>query len=299
MMRIVLIAVAFYLVYAGVAFLLQRRLMYPGTFMSPVREVRADSLPGVEQLWLDNGGGRSEAWLLNAATTEGAIPEARPQGATGPDGDAARASPDARPGPVVLFFHGNGDFIDDWIGPFRGLAERGVHVLLVEYPGYGRSTGSPTEESIMRTAVSAYDRLADREDVDPDRIVAMGRSLGGGVAAELVLRRPAAALVLQSAFTSVGALAARAYFIPPFLARDRFAPLEVLRSWEGPVLVLHGREDRIVPYSHGERLAETAGDATLVSMECGHNDCPPSFDDYWDRIVGFLEEENVIRPPRR
>ncbi len=275
MIRVVLIVVGIYLAYAGVAFLLQRHLMYPGTLMSPIREIRVDTLPGVEQLWLDHGEGRSEAWLLEAAARE------------------------ASPGPAVVFFHGNGDFIDDWLVPFQGLSERGVQVLLVEYPGYGRSTGSPTEESIMTAAVSAYDRLADRESVDPDRIVAMGRSLGGGVASELVLRRPAAALVLQSTFTSVGALAARAYFVPPFLARDRFAPLEALRSWDGPVLVLHGRRDRIVPFSHGQKLAEAAEGATLVPMECGHNDCPPSFDDYWDRIARFLEEEDVIRPPRR
>lgn len=270
MIRVVLIVVGIYLAYAGVAFLLQRRLMYPGTFLSPIREVRVDTLPDVEQLWLDNGQGRSEAWLLEAGARE------------------------ASPAPAVVFFHGNGDFIDEWLVPFRGLAERGVHVLLVEYPGYGRSTGSPTEKSIMTTAVSAYDRLADRESVDPKRIVAMGRSLGGGVAAELVLRRKAAALVLQSTFTSVGALAARAYLVPPFLARDRFAPLEVLRSWDGPVLVLHGREDRIVPFSHGEELAGAAEEATLVPMECGHNDCPPSWDDYWERIAAFLAEEDLI-----
>lgn len=290
MIRIVLIVVGFYLAYAGVAFLLQRRLMYPGTFMSPVREVRVDTLPEVEQLWLDNGRGRSEAWLLEpggpAAAATGGIRE----GGSGPGGDAAGAPSQGNPAPAVLFFHGNGEFIDGWLAPFRQLARRGVFVLLVEYPGYGRSTGSPTKESIMRAALEGYDRLARQEGVDPDRIVAFGRSLGGGVAAELVQRRPVAALILQSTFTSAGAMAGKAYFLPPFLLRDRFAPLRILRTWDGPTLVLHGREDGIVPFTHGERLAAASEQARFVPMECGHNDCPPSFDDYWDRIVQFLQE---------
>lgn len=282
-MRYVLIVVGIYVAYATVAFLLQRRLMYPGTFMTPFREVRVDTVPGVEQLWLENGEGRSEAWLVRAATAENPAPDSKGDG----------------PLPALLFFHGNGEFIDDWLEPYGRLAEHGLHVLLVEYPGYGRSTGSPTRASLMETALGAYDRLARREDVDPERIAVLGRSLGGGVGAELALRRPVAALVLQSTFTSVGALAARAYFLPPFLARDRFRPLDAIRSREGPTLVLHGRRDRIIPFSHGRKLAEASERASLVALECGHNDCPPSWDDYRERILGFLEEEGVIRSPRR
>lgn len=292
--RVVLIVLGLYITYAGVAFLLQRRLLFPGTFMSPYREVRADTLPDVRQLWLDNGEGRSEAWLLAgtaAATGERGEPGDSPTGSGTPD-----AAP-ARPRPAVLFFHGNGDFIDDWLEPLRGLAAHGVHVLLVEYPGYGRSTGSPTRQSILATATAAHDRLAARDDVDADRIVIMGRSLGGGVGAELARRREARALILQSTFTSVGSLAFRSYFVPPVLVRDRLRPLEVLRSYDGPVLVLHGRRDRVVPFSHGRRLAEASHRATLVPMECGHNDCPPSWSDYWDRIAGFLEDEGILEPP--
>lgn len=304
MIRAVLIVLGLYLTYAGAAFFLQRRLLFPGTFMSPYREIPVDRLDTVERLWLDNGAGRSEAWLLRMSTSDGAggsqagpsdpdvpsVPDTvEASGAAGDGGGSGS-------GAAVLFFHGNGDFIDDWLEPFRGLAQRGLPVLLVEYPGYGRSTGSPTRASILATATAGFDRLAEREGVDPDRIVVMGRSLGGGVGAELTRSRPVAALVLQSAFTSVGSLAARSYYVPPFLVRDRFRTLEALRSYDGPVLVLHGRSDRIVPFSHGRRLADASERATLVPMECGHNDCPPAWDDYWDRIAGFLEDEDILEP---
>lgn len=282
MTRALLVVLGLYLGYGVVVFLLQRRLLFPGTFMAPYREVRPQDLPNFEQLWLDNGEGRSEAWILRAGSGG--------SGDTGPDENPAR--------PALLFFHGNGDFIDDWLHPFRELAARGLHVLLVEYPGYGRSTGSPTRTSTLATATAAYDRLAERSDVDRERIAVMGRSLGGGVAAELSRLRPAAALLLQSTFTSVGALAARTYFLPSFLLRDRFRTLQALRAYEGPVLVLHGRRDRVVPFSHGRTLAAASERATLVPMACGHNDCPPSWDDYWARITDFLEDAGVLEPPR-
>src|SRR5690606_14605281 len=109
----------------------------------------------------------------------------------------------------------------------RPYRELGLAVLLVEYPGYGRSGGSPSEASITRAALAAYDRLVARADIDPARIVLHGRSLGGGVVAVLSDARAAAALVLESSFTGVTAFAS-GMLLPPLLVRD---PFDV----EGPV----------------------------------------------------------------
>jgi pimeloyl-ACP methyl ester carboxylesterase len=199
-----------------------------------------------------------------------------------------RPSADAAPFPVVLFTHGNGELIDHWIGPFRELAAHGVAVLLVEYPGYGRSAGSPSEASITRTIFAAYDFLRTQPDVDPTRLVAYGRSLGGGAACALAAARPVAALVLESTFTSVRALA-QGMGVPGPMVLDPWDNLSVVEGTETPILVLHGERDRVIPFAHGEALARAAGTG-LVRMRCGHNDCPRP----WADILGFLRAHAIV-----
>lgn len=290
-MRLLLLVVAAWLVWTGLAFLLQRRLLYPGTAMAPVRPLDAETLPGVEPLWLEHEGGRVEAWFLAAGEVGGR--------GTGRAGDEIETDRRARPGPALAFFHGNGEFIDDWVELLRPFPEQlGVNLLLVEYPGYGRSTGRPTEERILEVAVAAWDRLAARPEVDPDRMVAMGRSLGGGPAAGLIRHREPAAVVLQSAFTDVGDLAMRAFWVPPFLVRDRFPTLPAVRRFHGPVLVLHGRRDEVIPFRHGEALAAAGMQVTFHALDCGHNDCPPPGASWWTTVRAFLEDARVLERSR-
>jgi fermentation-respiration switch protein FrsA (DUF1100 family) len=260
-----------YVAYGALAFALQRKIVFPGTHLGPFREADIGSASDVQAVWLTGEGAGTEAWFLPG------------QGF---------ASTGERP--AMIFFHGNGEFIDDWLDLWTPLSNLGVGVLLVEYPGYGRSGGKPSEESLARAADAAYDWLADRDDVDSDRIVAMGRSLGGGVAASLATRRSVAGLILQSTFTSVGAMAMRAYWLPPFLALDRFDSREVLESYQGPVLILHGKRDRIVPHRHGVALASVAANAHLVSLECAHNDCPPSWPEFWSHVEDFLRSTGIL-----
>jgi hypothetical protein len=193
-------------------------------------------------------------------------------------------------GPAVLFFHGNGERIDDWAGAFHPLVGRGVAVLVVEYPGYGRSGGRPTQASITETAIRAYDRLVARPEVDPDRVVGLGRSLGGGAVMALSRERTLAAVVLQSTFTDVRRFARR-YLAPGFLVRDTFDNLEAVEAFSGPVLVVHGTEDRLVPVEHGRALADAAERGRLVTHPCAHNDCPPDWDLFLDRVATVAVEE--------
>ena len=139
---------------------------------------------------------------------------------------------------------------------------------------------------------AAWDLLvAMPEEVDSTRIIAFGRSVGGGAAGSLSRQRPLAALILSSAFTGVRALARR-YFLPGFLVRHHFDNEEAVRAFQGPVLVQHGTEDTTIPFSHGERLAAAATAGRLLSYDCGHNDCP------WDRMlddaIAFLREQGIL-----
>ncbi|HJU43079.1 MAG TPA: alpha/beta hydrolase, partial [Vicinamibacterales bacterium] len=166
----------------------------------------------------------------------------------------------------------------------------GFGVLLVEYPGYGGAPGSPSEKSITEATRALYDWAATDPRVDAKRIVAYGRSLGGGAAARLALERPIAALILESAFTSVADFAAR-FMAPTFLIRDPFDNRKTLASYRGPLLVIHGRMDTIVPFEHGRELASIVPGAQFRELDCGHNDCPRD----WRTIALFLADAKVVR----
>jgi pimeloyl-ACP methyl ester carboxylesterase len=168
-------------------------------------------------------------------------------------------------------------------------------VLLVEYPGFGRSSGKPDEGSITETAEAAYDAVLMREEVDPQRIVLFGRSLGGGAACALAARRPSAALILQSTFTSTRAFA-RGYLVPGFLVRDVFDNSRVLAAYPQTVLLFHGSSDTTVPPEHSRQLQRQASRARLVEFPCGHNDFPPDWREFYRIIAAFLKDAGVIPP---
>lgn len=191
--------------------------------------------------------------------------------------------------PLMIFMHGNGELADDWIESFEVPRAWGMAALLVEYPGYGRAPGSPSEKSITEAVRAAYDWAAADPRIDPDRIVAYGRSLGGGVAARLAVDRKVAALILESAFTSVADFAAR-FLAPAFLIRDPFDTRKTLASYRGPLLLIHGRLDTIVPIEHGRELAALVPGARFHELDCGHNDCPRQ----WGTIELFLRGAGVF-----
>lgn len=221
---------------------------------------------GGESVWLDVGGKRVEAWFLPARS-------------------AGRA-------PVILNMHGNGELIDQWAMNVAPLRAAGFHVLLVEYPGYGRSEGSPSQKSITATMLAAHDWAAADARVDASHIVAHGRSMGGGAAGLLLKHRPVAALVLESTYTSLGDMV-KAHGVPDFLVTNRLDTLEALRDYAGPVLVLHGAHDGVIPATHARTLAAASPRARLVTQDCGHNDCPLP----WDLVLGFLAENGVSSNP--
>ena len=182
---------------------------------------------------------------------------------------------------------------DFWPEALKRFPAMGVGLLLVEYPGYGRSAGSPSQESISETFTRAYDTLAARPDVDPTRIAFFGRSLGGGAVCDLAAKRPAAALILMSSFTSVRSFAIR-YLAPSFLIRDPFDNLAAVRNYPGPVLVIHGDSDEVVPFSHGQALHAAARNGKMIVYPAGHNDCPPDWAVFWRDIENFLRAEGIL-----
>jgi pimeloyl-ACP methyl ester carboxylesterase len=194
-----------------------------------------------------------------------------------------------RPAPAVMFFHGNGELIDHNLALAEAYRERGVATLLVEYRGYGRSGGSPLQKDIVADSVMFHDWLAKKAGVDPTKIILHGRSLGTGVAAQVAALRPPAALILESPFTSVASFA-KQYGAPAFLVRNPYRTDQVLPTLKCPILILHSRQDEIVPFSHGERLHALAPASKLVELNGGHNAALSEQEAYWREIGALLRK---------
>lgn len=257
------------LAYGLVMFVAQRSLVFAGASREPPRAA-ASAPAGVMQVWLEPSFGRVEAWYFAAA------------------GDA--------PGPTVVYAHGNGELIEDWQGEMEGLRARGVSSLLVEFPGYGFSEGEPSREAIRETFTAAYDWLVRETGAEAERIVAWGRSLGGGAAADLAMDRPVGALALQSTFTSTAAMA-REMLLPSFLVRDRFDNARAVAEFGGPVLLMHGRADDVISYDHAEGLASVREGLEVIDIDCAHNDCAAQWPSIMATLTDFLGAHGLLAPP--
>ncbi|MFH0997244.1 MAG: alpha/beta hydrolase [Pseudomonadota bacterium] len=267
MIRILLTAAGLYLAYAGLVFFLQRSMIFPRgvipPFTDPVRPRDA------EVLSIHTGTETVEAWFIPADTT---FPG---------------------PCPAVIFAHGNAELIDFWPEYLKPLSRNGIHLLLVEYPGYGRSNGRPSEKSILRAFIAAYDQLVAKNTVDPNRIILFGRSIGGGAICGLAKARPSAGLILLSTFTSIRSFAP-AYGLCPFLIRDPMDNIGVLKEYPRPTLILHGKQDELIPFTHAIELVAASRNARLIAYNCGHNDCPPDWNVFWKDVFAFLREHVML-----
>jgi pimeloyl-ACP methyl ester carboxylesterase len=262
-----LVAALLYLTFLCGLYFSQTSMIYPGTrnHVDPA----APASQGVEVLRIPASAGDIEALFL-----------------------PSESSPPA-PQPLVIFAHGNGEVTDYWLTALNGFRERGIGVLLVEYPGYGRSTGAPSESSIRSAMDAAYDRIVQDARVDRTLIVGFGQSLGGGAICLLANDRPLRALILQSTFPSLDTLAA-GYWAPAFLLHDHFNNLATVARFPGPILVIHGRDDRLIPWQQGRRLAAASTHATFRLYDCGHGCWDPQHLPFWHDAVPFLEKAGIL-----
>jgi fermentation-respiration switch protein FrsA (DUF1100 family) len=263
------VLILIYIAYCGMLFILQRQVLFPRYMIENIPQEKVPA-PGIEPVFLHTGSGKVEAWYMPPVSAQSDKPSA-----------------------AVIFAHGNGELIDFWPEELRNFTKLGMSVLLVEYPGYGRSEGSPSQKSITDAFVSAYDFISAKKEVNPSRIVLLGRSVGGGAVCALAKKRPSAALILMSTFTSVRSFAPK-YFVPGFLMRDPFDNLEAVGAYSGPVLIIHGKQDEIIPFSHGITLSEAARNCKMIAYDCGHNDCPPDPNIFWRDVESFLKQSGII-----
>jgi fermentation-respiration switch protein FrsA (DUF1100 family) len=161
----------------------------------------------------------------------------------------------AKPGrAVVLFFHGNGDFLAGLAGRFKAITADGTGLVALSYRGYAGSSGAPSEDGLLRDGAAAYSFATARYDAQ--RIVAWGFSLGTGVAVAVASEHPVGKLILEAPYTSIADVAASHFRFAPvrLLIRDPFHSDERIARVTAPLLIVHGAQDQTIPIAFGEKL---------------------------------------------
>ncbi len=163
---------------------------------------------------------------------------------------------------TVIFCHGNAGNISHRLNTVRILHQLELSVLIFDYRGYGNSEGSPSVEGTYKDVDAAYKYLTIEKKVDPKRIIAWGRSLGGAVAAWLVRNKEARLLVLESTFTSAADIAED--FMPAaptsLVFGDSYNTKGIIKDIKCPALIIHSPRDDIIPFKHGKKLFELANE---------------------------------------
>ena len=246
-------------------YLLQERLIFLPRELSEGTRNALRELPGVTEIEVRAGDGtRLHGWLRHGAE------------------DAAR------PG-LIIYFGGNAEEVSGQVFEAGALAPWSLAAF--NYRGYGLSEGRPSESALVADALVVFDRLAAREDIDPDRIVVFGRSLGGGVAVQLAESRPVRGVLLVSPFDSLRSVGQRHYpFVPVApLLRHPFDSLARAPSIEAPLLVIAGERDRIVPSTHSKRLFDAwSGPKRWIALPGADHNGIHVHPGYWPPMQEFL-----------
>ncbi|HVT29991.1 MAG TPA: alpha/beta fold hydrolase, partial [Lacipirellulaceae bacterium] len=212
-------------------------------------------------------------------------------------------NPDARR--LIVYAHGNGEHVADQANlVFRLQSNLAATVFVYDYRGYGRSRGKPTERGCVADGLAAQRWLAEREGVDPEDIVLMGRSIGGGVQVAAAAEQGARALVLEATFSRMTDAAAHNYpWLPVRLVMsNRYNSIKRIQKYDGPLFQCHGADDEVVPIQLARKLFDASQSRMKQFYEIAyarHNDTPPSA--YYAALATFLDnvdEQIKSLPPR-
>ncbi len=176
---------------------------------------------------------------------------------------------------VVLFCHGNGGNISTLMEYIKQFHRLGHAILVFDYRGYGTSEGEPDEEGMYKDARAAWNHLITDQRYSPDRIIVVGLSLGGPVAAQLAVTNSPRAVILQSTFTSLADMASNVYPIFPvrYMLSYRYPTVEFVQRLRCPLLIIHSTTDEVIPFEHGQALYDAAHEPKeFLQISGGHND---------------------------
>ena len=205
--------------------------------------------------------------------------------------------PKKRAAKTLLFFHGNAGNISQRIESIKIFHDAGVNVLIIDYRGYGMSTGKPSEDGLYDDARSAWQYLTQTKGISASDIVIFGRSLGGVVATQLASEVTAAGLIVESSFSSARDVA---HQLMPFLSRlvylrYSFDAETAIHNVKSPLLVLHSPADDIIPFKLGRKVYEAGNNPkTFYELSGDHNsgfmDSQPGYQQALEKFLSSLDK---------
>jgi len=198
---------------------------------------------------------------------------------------------------TVLFCHGNGGNMMHRLDSINLFYNLGLNCFIFDYRGYGSSEGEPSEEGTYLDVAAAYKWLTEKKRISPDNVILFGRSLGGSIAAHLATKVKAKALIIESTFTSYVDIGRKFYPYMPvrWFARFSYRTIDYIKQVNCPVMIIHSRNDEVVPFEFGLELYETANEPKeLVEIFGSHNDgflvSGEIYKQAWTKWLKFLEE---------
>lgn len=194
---------------------------------------------------------------------------------------------------AILYSHGNGGNLSlRWASIERWQRETDQAVLIYDYPGYGRSSGKPTEQGCYAACEAAFDWLLHSQEVAPDNVILLGSSLGAAMAVDLASRQKCRLLLLLAPFTSFPDMAQKTFpFLPArWLVRNQLNNLQKISSVHSPVFIAHGTADTLVPHWMGEKLYQAAPEPKRFLSLPGHPHVHPHQPEFYTAVRAFLQQ---------
>jgi len=175
---------------------------------------------------------------------------------------------------TLLLSHGNAGNISHRLDKIKILNDLNLDILIYDYRGYGMSTGEPSEDGLYMDVKAMYDYLVDDRKISPEKIIAYGESLGGTVAVNLAVKNEVGGIIIESSFTSVYDMSKKILlYVPRFVLKTEYDSLNKIKNIRAPKLIMHSPSDGVIPYSHGRKLFDNAGDPKVfLELQGGHND---------------------------
>jgi len=265
-MKIIAAVIIGFCGFTGLIYLFQEAfIFFPVTMDRQSQQAIKKRFPRAEELTIDTADNKKlHGWLV------------KPEGAVKP--------------PLVIYFGGNAEEVSWLIGEAQWL--KGWAVCLMNYRGYGLSEGRPGEQALYSDALAVYDSLARRADIDADRIVVMGRSIGTGVATYLAQHRLVTAAILICPFDSLVSVGRKHYpFLPvALLLKHCFDSLSRASALRIPLLALLAADDTIIPRESSLRLIERWGGPYTIKTVGGDHNTLQEYPGYWESIREFLNK---------
>ena len=176
---------------------------------------------------------------------------------------------------VIILCHGNAGNIANRLHLIYHIYQMNFSILIFDYPGFGKSTGKVNEESSYQAAQKSWDYLVEEKKVKSNHIIIWGRSIGGAIAAHLAKNKQAEALILESSFTSLLSIAKKQFPVFPIkqIARYSYDTSKIIAEIKIPTLIIHSKEDEIIPFTHGEELYKKANEPKqFLEIKGSHNE---------------------------